>query len=239
MIRVLLVDDHPVVRAGFCRLLEQAGDIKVVAEAGDGDAGYAAFVEHAPEVVVSDLSMAGGGGFDLIRRVLVRDPDARILIFSMHDGALLVRRALAAGARGFLTKASAPECLVSAIRALRDGKRYLAPGLSLGGAQGDAASDAERLAALSGREFDVFRLLAAGRTAAECGQELNLSAEDDRQLPDRDQGKARRLDAGGTGCTWHCATASSALPRADGCQRAWAQGDNGAAREVFPVRWRG
>ena len=131
MIRVLLVDDHPVVRAGFCRLLEQAGDIKVVAEAGDGDAGYAAFVAHALSTsLVSDL-------LDGRRRRLRPDssrspfaiPHARILIFSMHDGAPLVRRALAAGARGFLTKASAPECLVDAIRALHDGERYLAPGL--------------------------------------------------------------------------------------------------------------
>ena len=175
MIRVLLVDDHPVVRAGFCRLLEQAGDIRVVAEAADGDVGYAAFVAHAPDVVVSDLSMAGGGGLDLVRRVLLRDAEARILIFSMHDGGLLVRRALAAGARGFVTKASAPERLVGAIHALHEGRRYLDPGLSPGDVPGGAAADGGRLATLSGREFDVFRLLAQGRTAAECAQELNLS----------------------------------------------------------------
>jgi DNA-binding NarL/FixJ family response regulator len=175
VIRVLLVDDHPVVRAGYGRLLEQAGDISVVAEAGDGDAGYAAFVTLAPDVVVTDLSMAGGGGLDLIRRVLLRDPDARILVFSMHEGALLVRRAMATGARGFVTKASAPECLVTAIYALHRGQRYLGPDLAASLLHADAAPEAERLAALSGREFDVFRLLAAGRTAAECARELNLS----------------------------------------------------------------
>jgi DNA-binding NarL/FixJ family response regulator len=175
MIRVLLVDDHPVVRAGYGRLLEQAGDIRVVAEAGDGDAGYAAFVAHGADVVVSDLSMAGGGGFDLIRRVLARDADARILVFSMHDGVLLVRRALAAGARGFLTKASAPECLITAVCALHDGQRYLGPDLAASLLHEHAAPEVERIAALSGREFDVFRLLAGGRTAAECAQELNLS----------------------------------------------------------------
>jgi DNA-binding NarL/FixJ family response regulator len=175
VIRVLLVDDHPVVRAGFCRLLEQAGDIRVVAEAGDGDAGYAAFVAHAPDVVVSDLSMAGGGGLDLVRRILLRDAQAHILIFSMHDGGLLVRRALAAGARGFVTKGSAPERLVGAIHALHEGGRYLDPGLSADDVQGKAAADSERLAMLSGREFDVFRLLAQGRTAAQCAQELKLS----------------------------------------------------------------
>lgn len=175
MIRVLLVDDHPIVRAGFGRLLEQGGDIRIVAEAGDAAAGYAAFVAHAPDVVVSDLAMAGGGGLDLIRRVLVRDPGARILVFSMYDGDVLVRRALAAGARGFVTKASAPACLVRAIQAVDAGQRYLAPGLAPNSAQGDAAHEAERLGALSGREFDVFRLLAEGHTGAECAQALNLS----------------------------------------------------------------
>ncbi len=175
MIRVLLVDDHPVVRAGFGRLLEQAGDIRIVAEAGDGAAGYAAFVAHAPDVVVSDLSMAGGGGLDLIRRVRLRDPEARILVFSMHDGELHGRRAIAAGARGFVTKASAPECLVDAIRALYVGQRYLTPGLVGDSVEGGVAPEAERLAALSGREFVVFRLLAEGRTAAECARDLKLS----------------------------------------------------------------
>lgn len=175
MIRVLLVDDHPVVRAGFGRLLEQAGDIRIVAEAGDGDAGYAAFVADAPDVVVSDLSMAGGGGLDLIRRVRLRDSEARILVFSMYDGELHVRSAIAAGARGFVTKASAPECLVDAIRALYGGQRYFTPGLVRGAVEGGTAPEAERLAALSGREFVVFRLLAEGRTAAECAQALKLS----------------------------------------------------------------
>ena len=91
MIRVVLVDDHPVVRTGYRRLLEQAGDIDVVAEAGDAAAGYAAFVSHRPDVLVTDLSMGGCGGLELIRHVLLRASDARVLVFSMHDGALLVR----------------------------------------------------------------------------------------------------------------------------------------------------
>jgi DNA-binding NarL/FixJ family response regulator len=175
MIRVVLVDDHPVVRTGYRRLLEQAGDIDVVAEAGDGACGYAAFVSQRPDVLVTDLSMGGCGGLELIRRVLLRASDARVLVFSMHDGALLVRRALEGGARGFLTKASAPDCLVVAIRTLFAGQRYLAPELSPLLLQSDLRHEADGLAALSAREFEVFRLLAQGHSSAQCAQAMNLS----------------------------------------------------------------
>jgi DNA-binding NarL/FixJ family response regulator len=175
MIRVLLADDHPVVRAGYRRLLEQAGDIRIVAEAGDGDAACAAWVLHTPDVLVTDLSMPGGGGLDLIRRVLLRDAAARVLVFSMHDGAMLVRRAFELGARGFLTKASPPDSLVLAIRALHAGQRHLGPDLDPALLSRDPQDEAGRLAGLSAREFEVFRLLAQGQTAAECAQLLCLS----------------------------------------------------------------
>jgi DNA-binding NarL/FixJ family response regulator len=177
MIRVLLCDDHPVVRSGYLRLLDQCGDIRVVAEAGDGDAAYAAFVGFAPDVLVTDLAMPGGGGVELIRRVLRRESQARILVFSMHDGALLVRRAFDAGARGYLTKASPPDCLVDAVRALSAGRRYLAADLPPALLQRDPIDESARLASLSGREFEVFRLLAQGCSASECAQALKLSAK--------------------------------------------------------------
>jgi DNA-binding NarL/FixJ family response regulator len=176
MIRVLLADDHPVVRTGYRRLLDQAGDVRVVAEAGDGESAYAAFIAQPPDVLVTDLSMPGGGGLELIRRVLARAPHARVLVFSMHDGALLVRRALEAGARGFLTKASSPDCLVVAIRALHAGQRYLGPDLSPALLEDHAPRhEAQRLTSLSAREFEVFRLLALGHSSAECAQVLCLS----------------------------------------------------------------
>jgi DNA-binding NarL/FixJ family response regulator len=177
MIRVVLTDDHPVVRAGYQRLLDQAGDIRVVAEAGDADAGYAAFVAHRPDVLVTDLSMPSGGGLTLLRRVLQRDAAARVLVFSMHDGALLVRRAFEAGARGFLTKASAPDSLVDAVRALHAGERYLAPELPAALLRADPLDEGARLASLSGREFEVFRLLAQGASPLECAQALKLSVK--------------------------------------------------------------
>jgi len=176
MIRVLLADDHPVVRSGYLRLLEQEGDIRVIAEAETGEDAYAAFVAAPPDVLATDLSMPGGGGLELIRRVLLRAPEARILVFSMHDSPPLVRRALEAGARGFLTKAAAPQSLVDAVRALHAGGRYL--GAELHSAlQRDPAHEAERLAGLSLREFEIFRLLAQGHSPAECAKTLKLSTK--------------------------------------------------------------
>jgi len=176
-IRVLLADDHPVVRSGYLRLLHQAGDIRVVQEAGDGDAAYAAFAALTPDVLVTDLSMPGGGGLALLRRVLLREPGARVLVFSMHDSPLLVRRALEAGARGFLTKASPPDSLVDAVRALHAGRRYLDATLPLSLLHGGPQEETERLAALSGREFEIFRLLAQGHSPLACAQALKLSAK--------------------------------------------------------------
>jgi len=175
VIRVLLADDHPVVRSGYLRLLDQAGGIQVIAQAGDADAAYAAFVAQPPDVLVTDLSMPAGGGLDLLRRVLLRDSQARVLVFSMHDSPVLVRRALEAGARGFLSKASAPECLVDAVRAVHAGRRYLGPDLPKTLLQRDPSDEAERLAALSAREFEIFRLLAQGHSSGDCAQVLKLS----------------------------------------------------------------
>ncbi len=177
MIRVLLADDHPVVRSGYLRLLQQAGDICVVQEAGDADGAYAAFTELTPDVLVTDLSMPGGGGLALLRRVLLRAADARVLVFSMHDSPLLVRRAFEAGARGFLTKASPPDSLVEAVRILHAGRRYLDAALPASLLQRGPQEENERLAALSAREFEIFRLLAQGQSPAECALALKLSAK--------------------------------------------------------------
>lgn len=173
MIRILLVDDHPVVRAGYQRLLEQAGDISVVAQADRTEAACAAFAEHAPDVTVTDLAMPGSGGLELIRRVLMRTATARILVFSMHDSDMLVRRALDLGARGFLSKSSAPEVLIDAVRRVAAGERYLGPELPHEWLT-DPSPD-NRLATLTPREFEIFRLLARGETAAQCAVALNLS----------------------------------------------------------------
>lgn len=175
MIRLLLVDDHPVVRAGYERLLEQTGDMRVVAQAADVDAGCAAFVDLAPDVTITDLSMPGSGGLDLIRRLRERDVNARVLVFSMYDSEMLVRRAFEVGARGFLPKSSAPNCLIDAVRAVHAGQRYLGPGLPAHLLQSAAMPD--RLDSLTPREFEIFRLLARGEALADCARALHLSAK--------------------------------------------------------------
>ncbi len=175
MIRILLVDDHPVVRAGYQRLLEQAGDIVVVSHADRTDAACAAFALHLPDVTVTDLAMPGSGGLELIRRLLMRASTARILVFSMHDSDMLVKRAFEVGALGFLSKSSPPEALIDGVRCVAAGKRYLDPGLPATWPD-DPARD-NRLASLTAREFEIFRLLARGESSAQCAVALNLSAK--------------------------------------------------------------
>lgn len=173
MIRVLLVDDHPVVRTGYARLLEQAGDMAVVAEAGDAEEAYAhCLAGLAPDVVVTDLSMPGMGGLELIRRLHARWPAQRVIAFSMHESELLVRRAREAGAQGFIGKSSAPERLVEAVRAVAAGRPWPPAGLP---ADADDRLAGQGLAELSEREFALFRLLAQGHAPAECAQALSLS----------------------------------------------------------------
>ena len=175
MIRVLLVDDHPIVRVGYRRLLEQAGDICVIAEAGHADAGYAAFVADPPDVCISDLSLPGAGGLELMRKILARDCQAKVLIFSMYDSVELVRRALDSGACGFVSKNAIPDSLVAAVRTIHGGRRYLSDDLSPALLKCGINNEAARLTSLSQREFEIFRLLAEGQSPANCARILNLS----------------------------------------------------------------
>lgn len=177
MIRVLLVDDHPVVRAGYRRLLEQAGGIEVAGEAASAEEAYAKAFEIRADVTITDLGMPGSGGLELVRRLLARAPAARVLIFSMHETETLVRRALDAGALGYVAKSSPPECLVDAVRTVHLGRRYVSPGLAPSLRLGRVPREAEVLAQLTEREFALFRLLAQGHSITECARILNLSSK--------------------------------------------------------------
>jgi two-component system, NarL family, invasion response regulator UvrY len=177
MIRVMLVDDHAVVRTGFRLLLQSLPDLSVIAEAESGEAACQLYLSLAPDVVVMDLAMPGMGGLEALRRIRARDPQARILALSAHDDPMHARRALLEGALGFLPKRSAPEALLEAVSAVAAGRRYLDPGiaqkLALAEFDGGAKSPIERL---SEREFDVFVRLASGATVQRIAQDLNLSA---------------------------------------------------------------
>ncbi|PKM43278.1 MAG: DNA-binding response regulator [Gammaproteobacteria bacterium HGW-Gammaproteobacteria-1] len=170
-IRVLLVDDHPVVRTGFRRLLEVNTGV-VVAEADSGEEAVQLYEKTAPDVVVLDLSMPGMGGLETARRILARDGDARLLVFSVHDNEAMLSRALQAGVLGYLTKQSAPATLLEAVHAVAEGKMYIDPdlvGRALGGGRGGL------LERLTPREFEVFRLLAEGHSVNDIAGILNIS----------------------------------------------------------------
>ena len=177
MIRVLLVDDHAVVRTGFRLLLQSMAEISVVAEAESGEAACQRFFELAPDVVVLDLAMPGMGGLEALRRIRARHPEARVLALSAHDDPMHARRALREGAMGFLSKRSAPEALVEAVTAIATGRRYidmsLAQKLALAEIEGTTKAPVEQL---SEREFDVFIRLARGASVQKIAEDLKLSA---------------------------------------------------------------
>ncbi len=175
MIRVLLVDDHPVVRAGYLRLLSQDTDIQVVAEAPNAEEAYAAFVTHAPDVTITDLSLPGLGGLGLLQKILSREPQARVLVCSMYDTLPVVQRALQTGAKGFVSKNAQPEELVKAVHALHLGQAYTSEGTLLQDDNREFHEESQRIASLTGREYEIFRLLSQGNSVVECADLMHLS----------------------------------------------------------------
>jgi DNA-binding NarL/FixJ family response regulator len=174
-IKVILVDDHAVVRAGFRMLLSAEADIDVIAEAERGEAACHLYLEQQPDVMVLDLSMPGIGGLESIRRICNRDSNAKILVFSVHDEMVYVDRAMKAGAKGYITKNSAPEILVTAIQKIALGEIYIEQGLMKNLPLQSSEADYQTIVnSLSAREFDVFLLLAKGLTAHKIADELCL-----------------------------------------------------------------
>ncbi len=174
-IRVLLVDDHAVVRAGYQMLLQNTDDIEVVSEADSGELACKHYVDSEPDVVVMDLSMPGMGGLEAIRRIVARDSDARILVFSMHESTVFVEQALQAGARGYITKSSAPEVLIEAIRELAAGKSHIDSEIAQQLAFKKTKGEDTPFSNLSTREFEIFCLLAEGLNTSEISKRLSLS----------------------------------------------------------------
>jgi two-component system, NarL family, invasion response regulator UvrY len=177
VIRVLLVDDHAVVRTGFRLLLQANPETSVVGEADSGESACQRYLELTPDVVVMDLAMPGMGGLEALRRIRAHHPQARVLALSAHDDPLHARRALREGARGFLSKRSAPEALLEAITAVAAGQRFidaaLAQKLALDELDNGGKSPVERL---SEREFEVFVRLAGGASVHRIAEDLSLSA---------------------------------------------------------------
>jgi two-component system invasion response regulator UvrY len=174
-IRVMLVDDHAVVRMGFRLLLEGAPDLKVAAEANSGEEAVRSFAEVKPDVVVMDISMPGIGGLEAIDRILAREPQARILVLSAHEDIMHARRVLKAGAMGYLTKRSAAEALIDAIRQVAQGKTYLEPSIAQQLALQQLSGNKSPVDMLSEKEFKVFLALAKGKSVAEIAEVMSLS----------------------------------------------------------------
>jgi two-component system invasion response regulator UvrY len=174
-IRVMLVDDHAVVRMGFRLLIEGSPELSVVAEAECGEEALKAYSEVKPDVLVLDISMPGIGGLETLTRLLAKDPEARILVLSAHEDTMHPRRALKAGALGYLSKRSAAEELIQAIRQVYQRKTFIEPALAQQMAVQQVSGDRNPVEVLSDKEFKVFLALARGESVAEIAEVLHLS----------------------------------------------------------------
>ncbi|MGR8949591.1 MAG: response regulator [Gammaproteobacteria bacterium] len=175
--RILLVDDHAVVRMGYKTLLETTGEVEVVAELGSGEEAVRVFGEVKPQVTIMDLSLPGISGLEAIRRIVAKNPQAKILAFSMHEDLVFVEQALQAGATGYITKSSAPTILLDAVKAVADGSIYLDPDIAQKLAFQKARGSGFSLSNLSTREFEIFCMLAQGQAVPEIAEKLALSAK--------------------------------------------------------------
>ncbi len=177
MIRILLADDHSIVRDGLRRIVEEDGAMEVVAEASDGKEAIQKVAATRPDVAVVDISMPGFDGLEVVSRLKDSNPDLPVLILTMHEEAQYVVRAIEAGAMGYLTKQSAPEQLVTAIRRIHEGHRYITDeateALALRIAKGARAKTP--LDSLSMRELQVLRRLGMGHTNREIASAYNIS----------------------------------------------------------------
>lgn len=174
-IRVILADDHAVVRSGLRRFLDQSSGIEVISEADSGEMAYQHYVDFMPDVLVMDMSMPGMGGLEALRRILSRQPSARVIIFSMHENASFASQAIGAGARGYVAKSGSADDLVKAIREVAQGKSYLSPTVAQKIVLQSMTGDEDPTKRLSAREFEVFRLLADGKNVDEIAEILRIS----------------------------------------------------------------
>ena len=174
-IELILVDDHAVVRSGLRRLLELNKRIEVIAEADSGEQAYQFYGELEPDVVVMDISMPGMGGLESARRIIKRYASAKIVIFSMQESASFASQALKSGVKGYVTKTGAPEDLTRAVLEVANGKTFLSAEIAQKIALEALSGHDEPIHQLSGREFEVFRLLAEGKKVEEVAEMLKIS----------------------------------------------------------------
>ncbi|HEY5740139.1 MAG TPA: response regulator transcription factor [Gammaproteobacteria bacterium] len=179
MARILIVDDHPLVRTGLAQLIGDCPDLEVCGEAGDMAEGLRRVDELQPDLAIIDLSLAGGSGLDLIEHIKARDKGTLMLVASMHDEALYAERVLAAGARGYVNKQEAQDRIIFAIRRVLGGKVYLSERMTerlLSGID-ESSSEKRDIDTLSNRELQVFELIGQGVPTSRIAEQLNLSTK--------------------------------------------------------------
>jgi DNA-binding NarL/FixJ family response regulator len=174
-IKLILVDDHAVVRSGLRRLLELNKQVEVIAEADSGEQAYQCYGELKPDIVVMDISMPGMGGLESARRIIKRYPTAKIIIFSMHETASFASQAIKSGVKGYVTKTGAAEDLTRAVLEVANGKTFLSAEVAQKIALETLSGQDNPIHQLSGREFEVFRLLAEGKKVEEVAEMLKIS----------------------------------------------------------------
>ncbi len=177
-IRIIVADDHPVLRAGIVSVLNASGDLRVVAEASNGGEVLKAIRDHAFDVLMLDVSMPGKSGLDLVRQIRKDHPRLPILIVSSHPEDQYGVRAIKAGASGYVTKQTAPEELVSAVRTIANGRRYITPAMAeMLADQVGRPDDAAPHVSLSDRELQTMKMIAAGHSLTEIAEVLCISVK--------------------------------------------------------------
>jgi two-component system invasion response regulator UvrY len=172
--RLLIVDDHPVIVAGCAAMFAAEGDIEVH-DARDAESGLRAFREHRPDISIVDISLPGESGLDLTRRILAEDPQARIIIFSMNDDPIFAARAIQLGARGYITKNDNPYLLIEAVRKVMAGETFLMPETVASLALKTIGGAPDVMASLNARERDILRHLGAGLGLKEIAEKTGVS----------------------------------------------------------------
>lgn len=176
-ISILLIDDHPVVRTGYRRLLESNSDMQVIGEAENGESGFQLWQQHTPDVIILDLNMPGICGFETIHRIIGHSPTARILVFSMLNNVTMVHHALKAGAMGFISKQSGIGEMINAVRQVSVGKTYIESELAQELAVYMSRKDAYEnpFDQLTKREFQIVKLIVEGSSNTEIAEKISIS----------------------------------------------------------------
>lgn len=174
VITILVVDDHPIVRAGCRQLIQQIPNTKVL-EAETGEEGYRLFQENYPDMVLLDITLPGIGGLEVLRKMRANRENAKVLMFSMHEDPVFASRAMQAGAKGYITKNNAADYLVEAVEKVLAGKTYLSPDTAQQLAMLNIGAGTSALSDLSRRELEILRLLGEGKSMTEISNLLGIS----------------------------------------------------------------